>query len=1524
MEGAHNNEPEIIFEDPAEILPQPEEGVGVEIVDELSDEGEIDPRIAIIQEANLPRNFRIPEGIVFADEVDPITAARQLGVPEVVPYSYQIRHKGKPIGNRVRIYIPGDYQNKRPVDIGAWLARTKRTITKKKRAASIEKRFHFPGTNLKGRPRHEILRQAGLPPSTHIPLGVRLVGEFVSNEDARDVYGHYQGTGILVPYNFKPNARKPNRVQVYIPAELQNARPQTIGAWIARNTKRVQAIRQARARGERNIGAERPQHFQQFPGRIGERTTITGHRSARPGATASSFSQWLNNAIQGVEGSGRQEREQSLVHLLKDFEDRMNEFKTKANEWSRQHVEQLRGMTTRDAFNWSVRVDPRQIVGIDRYKELVSLTHKISHVFGDFDALDYSHETQFTHRVKTIMSNIIVQGMYPVLEEMVRKSENSITRPEILQEQLGRVPEGTRFLKIRPALKTTTNRGTWTMFNREFLAKVKGSSNRTALDSFLNIDVRDPVASLNRFYAAMQYDPILKIEDYGSDSIFSAFRVLPQAEFDQPWEMELFFIPIPERDMRRGPRSQRQATRIQDRNDVPRHIGGRYATFKHNLDNFDLKDLQVHHVSEKFDKEMDSYPCFVYACLKSGVFTDEEIEYMLVHLIHTQEVKLIQLKEVCNKFRVCVKVYECRSERYNTYGEEYKDERMVTMVLFKAHYCIEKVFPITTFAIRNPNVVRRCGRYDVIREPSIGSFYYGDERNFLTTHKLLPLLDRENRLEVLDSLDLDALHQNYIKIQDVTQSKKLDYPPITCPKYERKANRSSVCHPASLFFADFEATSVDTDENHQPYMMCVLGNPCDGDSFYRSYYNTKLNGQSFNESWKQALTQIFIEAHDYMMEHVYVDIEPTLKRGSEEKYPPAYFIYHNLDYDQVFLQRFVGSFSATDLICCGNRVLGFTYFVYGRPIIFRDSFGYLNVALKNFPKYVPPLKEMNIEKEVLPYGFFSRENVQNLIDYRYAPVDLFLGTLDSTDDREHVLAVAREKGWLTYGFGTQELINVIAYTEYYCRQDCEVLRVGFMFWQQQVFEFAKIDLVEKCTISGIAYEYMIRQGVFDDCHELSGVPLYFIRQCVNGGRCMLAGNRKANVEGKIEDFDAVSLYPSAMKRLWTVKGLPKIIPADWTLDDLRQKANDFFIEIKIKRVPKALEFPLLPREVEGFKIYNNEPIDSIHVDNIWLEDLQEFHKIQDEDIELIRGYYYDQGRNYKIREAIEHLFNKRLEYKREKNPIETVVKMLMNSCYGKSILKPIDTTRRVVDRSKLNTEIMDMKVAMIEVTQIDDSDNYIIRKNVAISDIKGFPTLGVQVLSMSKRIMSEVMVTAQDLGIRIYYTDTDSMHIDNSNGELLLLEEEFRRRYQRELVGKAMGQFHCDFDVPEFSEGHWYSSRFIGIGKKCYLDVLNNDTYPNQRAFHWRLKGVTRDSFYEAAEQFKTDEFPSSEEAIMTHLFQGGDCTFDLMAGGKCSFKNTKGLGKKTVEEFTRTVRFDERGAFNISIIRRDQEELVD
>ena len=63
---------------------------------------------------------------------------------------------------------------------------------------------------------------------------------------------------------------------------------------------------------------------------------------------------------------------------------------------------------------------------------------------------------------------------------------------------------------------------------------------------------------------------------------------------------------------------------------------------------------------------------------------------------------------------------------------------------------------------------------------------------------------------------------------------------------------------------------------------------------------------------------------------------------------------------------------------------------------------------------------------------------------------------------------------------------------------------------------------------------------------------------------MTANNEKQYVEGKIQDFDAASLHPSAMSIISGIhKGKPQVIPSDATHDQL-MSYDKFFIEINIK------------------------------------------------------------------------------------------------------------------------------------------------------------------------------------------------------------------------------------------------------------------------------------------------------------------------------------------------------------------------
>ena len=83
---------------------------------------------------------------------------------------------------------------------------------------------------------------------------------------------------------------------------------------------------------------------------------------------------------------------------------------------------------------------------------------------------------------------------------------------------------------------------------------------------------------------------------------------------------------------------------------------------------------------------------------------------------------------------------------------------------------------------------------------------------------------------------------------------------------------------------------------------------------------------------------------------------------------------------------------------------------------------------------------------------------------------------------------------------------------------------------------------------------------------------------------------------------------------------------------------------------------------------------------------------------------------------------------------------------------------------------------------------------------------------MSKTIMNEAMVLAEDMSIDIAYQDTDSMHVPRKDSKRL--EEAYKEKYGRDLLGQgegSYGQFSTDF---EFADAwHFCDGKFRKVGK---------------------------------------------------------------------------------------------------------------
>jgi len=235
----------------------------------------------------------------------------------------------------------------------------------------------------------------------------------------------------------------------------------------------------------------------------------------------------------------------------------------------------------------------------------------------------------------------------------------------------------------------------------------------------------------------------------------------------------------------------------------------------------------------------------------------------------------------------------------------------------------------------------------------------------------------------------------------------------------------------------------------------------------------------------------------------------------------------------------------------------------------------------------------------------------------------------------------------------------------------------------------------------------------------------------------------------ILDFDAVSLYPSAMYRMpGFLKGLPKVIE-DLNFENIKNY-DGYFLEIKIKKVGINRDFPLLSyKNDDGVRDFNNEMVDKIvFIDKIALEDAIKYQKIE---FEIIRGYYFDEGFNNNINKIIENLFNERLKLKKEGNPLEMIYKLIMNSAYGKTIMKPVDTENKIFDNEEDKDVFISRNYNYIKEINIIDLNKSKVKLIKSINTHFNMPHIGISVLSWSKRIMNELICLSEDNKINIFY-----------------------------------------------------------------------------------------------------------------------------------------------------------------------------
>ena len=77
--------------------------------------------------------------------------------------------------------------------------------------------------------------------------------------------------------------------------------------------------------------------------------------------------------------------------------------------------------------------------------------------------------------------------------------------------------------------------------------------------------------------------------------------------------------------------------------------------------------------------------------------------------------------------------------------------------------------------------------------------------------------------------------------------------------------------------------------------------------------------------------------------------------------------------------------------------------------------------------------------------------------------------------------------------------------------------------------------------------------------------------------------------------------------------------------------------------------------------------------------------------------------------------------------------------------------------------------------------------------------------------MNKVFNCADDCDIKIYYQDTDSIHLNYDGVDTVV--KKHKEEYGSELVGKDVGNFHIDFSMGN-SNSEIYAVESLLLGKK--------------------------------------------------------------------------------------------------------------
>lgn len=885
---------------------------------------------------------------------------------------------------------------------------------------------------------------------------------------------------------------------------------------------------------------------------------------------------------------------------------------------------------------------------------------------------------------------------------------------------------------------------------------------------------------------------------------------------------------------------------------------GKYFRYMHDSP-FNLKQLQIIHKDDtkKVHEEISKEHCLVsslaryFECYHRDNKDIEGFLATLQHQIGTKQFKTSHISKILPDWlSIAVQKYEDDGKKgklQKYVSAECRKKKTKPLIeaklfLFREHYMPQ---------------VKILGNIAAIKDPS----KYNKNKCILASTIVIGLA-KENRY-----VPCKYSCRKGIEVKDV-----IDHSIIEKEQKEHK-RKEYVSNNYKIYFADYEAIVYNTPRNeHLPFMLGWIDIEGKYDKESAKSKQDLYQNTMFTNMLNKLIRQNTSTKKDKDGKEVLNDKKKPILET------PVFQIYfHNLKYDYHHIKKNKYIIIKNELERNGQ--------IYSVELLYRNSRFILVDSMKAINEPLHKFNSMFSLGETKKMSF----DLYNIIDLKnfnkeFIPLKEFKVMLKERENRDY-----NEEDFKEY------IKNDCYYFKEHYRQylklDCETLRKGMMKFETILKDITGLSIYDSLTMSSLAAKAIDKEGCLDGTYSMTGNLQKYVMKAVIGGRVCLRNNRKVVVNEPVEDFDAVSLYGSAMRLIKFCKGKAETI-TNLDINYIMDNYQQFVITCKVKII-KSQQIPMISyKDEDGVRSWSNNIYDYIEIDRMTYEDLLTYHHVKILDIKRGVGWLKSNGYNNKLNALITKMFDQRLEAQKNRNTaLSTCLKLFINSCYGRLLLSDTEyKIKYVKGKEKFESYVCNNYNAIKSIKNIDHhnekEDRFRIKYSKGIIGNWNYAHLGMSILSMSKKIVNEVLGVANDNNIDIYYTDCDSIHMLQK--DVKTLGDRFREKYGRELIGKYMGQFHTDFDSQKIKGPVW-SKKFIGLGKKAYLDILTNEK--GEEDYHIRFKGAHSSNIINHCKATNM-----SVEDFYMKLYNGTTLTLDLCDGKvRFEFADTQIKTKKTM-----------------------------